>query len=214
MEGDLILSEQTMARSKAARKKSAPAKEKAAPAKKKAAPTKKKAAPTKKKATRASDSESESDSESQSNDDSSKLPAVRWAADNERLVWRLLELLKQHDMLRKVIWKGPNETTSSTNKISACKQLAIFLLSDESPYKEAIAAAKEEGQREYNRILGIYGQAVKVKMYKLGELYGKKRVQYGSTGAGLDDASQLTPGSQLANVWGIKIPLKYEKERI
>jgi hypothetical protein len=224
MEGDLILSEQTMARTavarKAARKKTAPAKKQAAaPAKKQAAaPAKKKAAPTKKKAGRprkpVNDSESESESESQSNDDSSKLPAVRWAADNERLVWKLLELLKQHDMLRKVIWKGPNETTSSTNKISACKQLAIFLLSDESPYKEAIAAAKEEGQREYNRILGIYGQAVKVKMYKLGELYGKKRVQYGSTGAGLDDASQLTPGSQLANVWGIIILLKYEKERI
>jgi hypothetical protein len=33
-------------------------------------------------------------------------------ADNERLVWKLLEpLLKQHEILRKVVWKGPNETT-------------------------------------------------------------------------------------------------------
>ncbi|KAA8892596.1 hypothetical protein FN846DRAFT_891363 [Sphaerosporella brunnea] len=140
MGGDLILSEQTTARAQKAFAKKRCSHEKNAD--------------RPKKPVRNSESESESESECQCKDDSLKRPAVRWAADNERLVWKPLELLKQHDMLRKASWKGPNETTRRAGKIGASKQLAIFLVSDESPYKEAIAAAKEEeGQREYNRIL-------------------------------------------------------------
>jgi hypothetical protein len=106
---------------------------------------------------------------------------------NQRLVWKLIEVLKQHENLRKVIWRRPWETVIGTNNVSACKQLVPLTLKDEPPYKKAFAGAEKQGQREYSKVLGVYGQAIKVKLHKLGGLYG-------STRTGLDDPLRLCLG--------------------
>jgi hypothetical protein len=51
-------------------------------------------------------------------------------------------------------------------------------------------------------VLKLYAYAVKLKIRNLELLYKKKK-QLGATGAGLSDASEITPGSQLHTLWGV-----------
>lgn len=75
------------------------------------------------------------------------VPALKWATENYKLTFQLIEVLSDYPRLRKGIWPGVGERVSGTSKIKCCQDIAKRLLG-------SYVQNKGEG-------LQAYGQSVK-----------------------------------------------------
>jgi hypothetical protein len=111
--------------------------------------------------------------------------------------------LQQNDRLRRGVWKEKGERVTGDTKITICGELARLILGDEEPYQAVFQEATASGKKKEAAVLKVYAKAVKLKIRNLELLYKKKQGELGATGAGLADASEITPGSQLHTLWGV-----------
>ncbi len=87
------------------------------------------------------------------------VPALKWATENYKLTFHLIEVLSDYPSLRKGIWPGVGERVSGTSKIKCCQDIAKRLLLEHDVYSPHVQN-KREG-------LQAYGQSVKHQVQKM-----------------------------------------------
>lgn len=145
------------------------------------------------------------------------VPALKWATENYKLTFHLIEVLSDYPSLRKGIWPGVGERVSGTSKIKCCQDIAKRLLLEHEVYGPDVQN-KGEG-------LQAYGQSVKHQVQKMETTWKAAYKMLQVTGAGLDHEDEIWPtpeGDKLRDVWQEvkkKCPYFYElkpfvKERL
>ncbi len=124
------------------------------------------------------------------------VPAIKWAADDYKLTFQLIEVLSDYPSLRKGIWPGVGERVTGTSKIKCCQDIAKRLFSVHEVYGPYVQNKREGIQ--------TYGQSVKHQVQKMETTWKAEYKMLQITGAGLDHEDEIwpTPASdKLRDIW-------------
>ncbi len=71
------------------------------------------------------------------------IPAIKWAADDYKLTFQLIEVLSDYPSLYKGIWPGVVERVIGTSKIKCCQDIAKLLFSENAVYDPYVQNKRE-----------------------------------------------------------------------
>ncbi len=124
------------------------------------------------------------------------VPAIKWAADDYKLTFQLIEVLSDYFNLHKGIWPGVGEWVIGTSNIKCCKNIAKRLLSENEVYGPYVQNKRESIQ--------VYGQSVKHQVQKMETTWKAAYKILQVTGASLDHEDEIWPtpeGNKLRDIW-------------
>lgn len=78
------------------------------------------------------------------------VPAFKWATENCKLTFYLIEVLSDYPSLRKGIWPGVGECILGTSKIKYCQDIAKRFLLEHEVYGSYVQN-KGEGLQAYDQ---------------------------------------------------------------